>query len=87
MSVHDPKVLRARLEELATKLPFEVTTRQMMGGLYRVSRRPNIRLDLHRRTSESVGQPSLFAHGDTEFWSEGRARRSGASCLTRASLA
>jgi hypothetical protein len=32
MSVHDPKVLRARLEELATKLPFEVTTRQMMGG-------------------------------------------------------
>ena len=32
MAVHDPKVLRARLEELATVLPFEVTTRPMMGG-------------------------------------------------------
>ncbi len=32
MGAHDPKVLRARLEELAGELPFEVTTRPMMGG-------------------------------------------------------
>ena len=30
--VHDPAVLRSRLLELATALPFEVTTRPMMGG-------------------------------------------------------
>jgi len=32
MRAHDPKVLRARLEELATVLPFELTTRPMMGA-------------------------------------------------------
>ena len=32
MSVHGPKLLRSRLEELAQDLPFEVTSRPMMGG-------------------------------------------------------
>ena len=32
MTVHDPKVLLERLEELAEELPFEVTSRPMMGG-------------------------------------------------------
>jgi len=30
--VHDPKVLRDRLEQLAEELPFDVTSRPMMGG-------------------------------------------------------
>jgi TfoX/Sxy family transcriptional regulator of competence genes len=32
MDVHDPKVLKARLEQLAVELPNEVTSRPMMGG-------------------------------------------------------
>lgn len=32
MTVHDPKVLKSRLEHLAEQLPFEVTSRPMMGG-------------------------------------------------------
>lgn len=32
MTVHDPKALKQRLEDLARGLPFEVTTRPMMGG-------------------------------------------------------
>jgi hypothetical protein len=32
VTVHDPKVLKDRLEQLAEELPFEVTTRPMMGG-------------------------------------------------------
>ena len=32
MTVHDPKVLRGRLEQLAEELPFEVVSRPMMGG-------------------------------------------------------
>ena len=32
MIVHDPKVLRDRLTQLARDLPFEVTSRPMMGG-------------------------------------------------------
>ena len=32
MTVHDPEALRMRLEQLAEDLPFEVTTRPMMGG-------------------------------------------------------
>ena len=32
MVVHDPKVLKSRLELLAEDLPFEVTSRPMMGG-------------------------------------------------------
>ncbi len=32
MAVHDPKVLRDRLGQLAQELPFEVTSRPMMGG-------------------------------------------------------
>jgi TfoX/Sxy family transcriptional regulator of competence genes len=32
MIVHDPKVLRDRLTQLAQGLPFEVTSRPMMGG-------------------------------------------------------
>ena len=32
MGIHDPKLLKGRLEELAGHLPFEVTTRPMMGG-------------------------------------------------------
>ena len=32
MTVHDPKVLRDRLGQLAEGLPFEVTSRPMMGG-------------------------------------------------------
>ncbi len=32
MVVYDPKVLRDRLTQLAPGLPFEVTSRPMMGG-------------------------------------------------------
>jgi hypothetical protein len=32
MPVHDPRKLLERLNELATFLPFEVTSRSMMGG-------------------------------------------------------
>jgi hypothetical protein len=32
VTVHDAKVLKERLEELAEDLPFEVTSRPMMGG-------------------------------------------------------
>src|SRR4029077_17695240 len=32
VAVHDPRTLLARLDELAAHLPFEVTTRPMMGG-------------------------------------------------------
>jgi len=32
MTVHDPKVLKNRLEQLGEELPFEVTCRPMMGG-------------------------------------------------------
>lgn len=32
VTVHDPQQLKLRLEELADDLPFEVTTRPMMGG-------------------------------------------------------
>jgi TfoX/Sxy family transcriptional regulator of competence genes len=32
MAAHDPKVLRDRLGQLARGLPFEVTSRPMMGG-------------------------------------------------------
>jgi TfoX/Sxy family transcriptional regulator of competence genes len=32
VTVHDPKVLKSRLEQLAEELPFEVTIRPMMGG-------------------------------------------------------
>ncbi len=32
MTVHDPKVLRGRLEQFAEELPFEVVSRPMMGG-------------------------------------------------------
>ena len=33
MAPHDPKALKLRLEELADDLPFEVTTRPIMGGV------------------------------------------------------
>jgi len=32
VTVHDSKVLRSRLEQLAEELPFEVTSRPIMGG-------------------------------------------------------
>ena len=32
MIVHDPRVLRDRLEQLAPELPYAVTSRPMMGG-------------------------------------------------------
>lgn len=32
MAAHDPSLLRQRLLDLASALPFEVTTRPMMGG-------------------------------------------------------
>ncbi len=32
MTVHDPKVLKNRLEQLAEELPCEVTSRPMIGG-------------------------------------------------------
>jgi len=32
VTVHDPAMLKARLEQLAGDLPYEVTTRPMMGG-------------------------------------------------------
>jgi hypothetical protein len=32
VTVHDPKSLKNRLEQLGEELPFEVTSRPMMGG-------------------------------------------------------